>query len=157
MASPAGVSFYLFFSLSLVFSAGYPTGSNAEGRTVLGSTFALETLPIGADVTLPGPATTLVSLSSRVTLSSTDSPQTLSFTSVAAGGGSPQPLRLSIFDRNQDRVRYVELRPGTPFLYSFKSLATISVIPEVKRGISVATGAVLKLQVESDKPLTIAR
>ena len=131
--------------------------AHAEARKGLGSSFTLETLPIGADVTLPGPATTIISISSRVTLSATDSPQTLSFTSVNHGQGVPTPLRLAIFDRNQARVKYVELRPGTPFLYSFKSLSTISVVPEIGKGAAVQKGAIVKLQVESDKPLTIAR
>jgi|GEM_PF-3315168 len=132
--------------------SGKARGSN------LGSSFVLETLPLGADVTLPGPATTLIALSSRVTLSATDTPQTLSFTSVNANGASSlTALRLAIYDRNQERVKYVELKPGTPFLYSFKTLASIAVVPEIATGTAKSQESSVKLQVESDKPLTIAR
>jgi hypothetical protein len=46
----------------------------------------------------------------------------------------------------------VDVTPGTPFLYSFKELSSITVVP-----LSVKNdGGKLVLQVESDKPLTIA-
>lgn len=161
MKTPAGLALPMPL---LVFIAGAIAAGSlwygpAAGQVLkgLGPSFTLDTLPHGADVTLPGPATTLISLSSRATLSATDSPQTLSFTSVNRGSGSSTPLRLAIFDKNQERVKYIELRPGTPFLYSFKTLATISVIPEMLRGSVAPKGGVVMLQVESDKPLTIAR
>jgi len=164
MTSPARVCVLFTLALPLLSAVAISGSALAQGSwrvassKGVGNSFALETLPPGADVTLPGPATTLVSLSSRVTLSSTDTPQTLSFTSInQSGGGAALPLRLAIYDRNQERVKYVELNPGTPFLYSFKTLTTISVIPEMGRGGASAKAADIKLQVESDKPLTIAR
>ena len=131
----------------------FTTPLNAQQRNQ-GGIFQLEQLPLGADVTLPGPATTHVAMASRVTLTSTDAPQTVSFTTVASANGVAAPIRLAIFDKNSDRVRYVELKPGKPFLYSFKNLATIAVVPQAAGASGKNTA---KLQLESDKALMIAR
>jgi hypothetical protein len=113
--------------------------------------FELTRLPPGKNVTLPRPATTFVPASERVTLTATDIPQSLSFRPVNLKTGRVTSLRLSIYDAGSDRVQYVDLRPGTPFLYNFKELSTITVIA----GQSAMEG--VELQVESDKPLEIAR
>jgi hypothetical protein len=114
--------------------------------------FHLDRLPAGKDVTIPRPATTHVPLAIRVTLTATDMPQSISLKPVNLGGGPVLPVRVSIYDPHQDRVKYVDVTPGTPFLYSFKELSSITVVP-----LSVKSDSgKLVLQVESDKPLTIA-
>mgnify|MGYP001546345419 CR=1 FL=1 len=119
--------------------------------------FYIERLPAGSDVTLPVPATTFVPLTQRVMLTSTDMPQSISLKAVSTGGGRVLPIQVSIFDRNSDRVKYIDLRPGQPFLYKFQNLSSIYVIPKMPKGQSGRTVAHLKLQIESDKPLGIAR
>lgn len=116
------------------------------------STFHLDRLPKGKAVTIPRPATTLVPLTERVTLTATDMPQSLSFKAVNTAQGAVHALRLAIYDANSDRVQYVDVQPGTPFLYTFKELAAITVVPQPKAGLP----ATLSLQVESNKPLEIA-
>jgi hypothetical protein len=126
-------------------ASGDPVGKNGV--------FLLERLPQGKSVTIPRPATTYVPLSARVTLTATDIPQTVSFRAINQRAGSARAFRISIFDPQQDRVKYVDLAPGTPFLYNFKELASITVVPEATSGAPEGT----TLMVESDKPLEIAR
>ena len=111
--------------------------------------FLLEKLPKGAELTLPQPATVLVSPRTRVMVSSTDSPQTLRITAVNVEGASSASVRVSIFDSHQGRVRYVDLKPGTPFLYNFQRLSSIYVVSEQQGSFGT------RIQLESDKPLTI--
>ena len=113
--------------------------------------FYLERLPKGKNVTIPKPATTFVPLSSRVMLTATDMPQSVSFRPVNVGSGPTRPIRLSIYDRSSERVQYIDVKPGTPFLYTFRELGTITVVPE-----STGADGSLSLQVESNKPLEIA-
>ncbi len=115
--------------------------------------FHLDRLPPGKNVTIPRPATTFVPLSSPVNLTATDTPQSLSLKPInLKSGGNVANLRVSIMDRESGRLQYVDLKPGMPFLYSFKELGTITVIPQAS-GIAIEG---LSLQVESDKPLEIA-
>ena len=118
-----------------------PSMSRAASSSSLGGTFDIDRLPKGADVTIPRPATTLVHPGGRAVLTATDIPQTLSFKPV-----NGRSLKLSIYDPSAQRVQYVDLQPGTPFLYNFKDLGSITVLPEGSTS----------LQVESDKPLQIA-
>ena len=130
------------------------TASNAAG---MNGAFYLDRLPNGKSVTIPRPATTIVPLTSSVMLTATDIPQSLSIRAVTTSGSAfvaSQPIRISIFDRNSDRVRYVDLKPGMPYVYSMKDLETITVVPQV--GASGAEARNLALRVESDKPLEIA-
>lgn len=115
--------------------------------------FHLDRLPVGKNVTIPKPATTYVPASARVVLTATDMPQSLSFVPVNLRNGGPVgTLKLAIYDRDSERVKYVELRPGTPFLYTFKELSSITVIPQPAAG----QDAGIALKVESNKPLEIA-
>lgn len=116
--------------------------------------FHLDRLPKGKSVTIPRPATTLVPLTARVVLTATDMPQTVSFRSINVKKGPVSALRLSIYDKDSDRVQYVDVSPSTPFLYAFKELASITVIVESGKTGGVIDGATL--QVESNKPLDIA-
>jgi len=125
--------------------------------------FNVEDLPTGKEVTIPRPATTLVPLNARITLAATDFPQTVQFKPINTNNSPIQSINLAIYDRKQERVQYIELKPNLPFLYSFKSLSSILIIPEIsekltkKNGSSAHAFRGLKLQVESDKPLSIKR
>ncbi len=125
--------------------------------------FDSDALSHGKEVMIPRPATTLISLKSRVTLRSTDYPQTVRFLPKNINNGPVFNLSIAIYDRKQERVQYIDLKPGLPFLYSFKGLNSIVVIPELsdqtkkKIGKNSALYKALKLQVESDKPLSIQR
>jgi len=114
--------------------------------------FRLDTLPRGKSVTIPRPATTYVPLAERARFTATDTPQTLSLKPVNTGRGPAQPLRVAIYDATQERVQQVEVVPGTTFLYTFKGLSSIMLIPRAK----APAGAGMQLKVESNKPLEIA-
>lgn len=132
-------------------------GASAQsniGVTGAGGAFLLERLPPGKNVTIPRPATTLVPLSSRVMLTATDLPQSVSFKAIGQAGGQAPKVRIGIYDGNADRVKYIDINPGTPFLYNMKDFETITVVPDI-RGIE-QQARTLALQVESDKPLQIA-
>lgn len=118
--------------------------------------FNVDEMPVGAEVTLPGAAKTLVPMSTRIRFASTDSPQTISIVPIILSGGRPAPVRVAIFDTKQDRVKYIQIAPGAPFLYSFKGLSSITVQTEVPATAATSKESV-RLQVESDKPLTVAR
>lgn len=118
--------------------------------------FNVDEMPVGAEVTLPGAAKTIIPMSTRIRFASTDSPQTISIVPIVMSGAKPVPVRVAIFDTKQERVKYVQVAPGAPFLYSFKGLSSITVLTEVSAPLA-GTKDGLRLQVESDKPLTVAR
>lgn len=117
--------------------------------------FNVEEMPIGAEITIPGTATTMASVTTSMKVAATDAPQTVSIVPVGIGGGS-SPIKLSIYDGKQERVKYVDVHPGSPFLYSFKGLAAITVRAEVSKDAALRT-SIPKLKIESDKPLTFTR
>ena len=131
---------------------GLIVGSNCA----LAEHFNVAELPIGADVTLPGAAYALVPMSTAVKVSSTDLPQTIRVVPVAISGADVSPVQLSIFDAQQERVRYVKVAPGAPFLYSFRGLSTITLRSTAVRGAPRPKDSVF-LKIESDKPITVAR
>jgi hypothetical protein len=139
------------FALQVALAAA--TGSSGVALAQQGKAqgFYLDRLPVGKNVTIPKPATTFVPLTSRVQLTATDMPQSLSFTPVDVNGGTPRSIKLSIYDQSAARVKYVVLKPGTPFLYTYRELSSITVIPQAQ-----GAGGALALQVESNKPLEIA-
>lgn len=114
--------------------------------------FHLNTLPKGKDVTIPRPATTHVPVSARVVITPTDMPQSISMKPVSTVSGPVGMIRVAIYDRNSERVQYIELSPSTPFVYQVKNLNPITLIPE-SRGAATTN---LALQLQSDKPLQIA-
>jgi hypothetical protein len=113
-------------------------------------------MPLGAEVTVPPAAKTIVPMGARIKLSSTDNPQTLRIIPIGNGETFAAPIKLAIFDAHQDRVKYVRIAPGSPFLYSFKGLSTITIQPTLQRTVSDGTG-VVRMQIESDKAITVAR
>ena len=76
--------------------------------------FYIERLPEGKDVTLPIPATTIVPLSKRILLTSTDMPQSVSFKSINVGSGAKASIRVAIYDSKAKRVHYADIRPDMP-------------------------------------------
>ena len=40
------------------------------------------------------------------------------------------PLRVAIIDKQRDRVQYLDIRPNTPALYTFREIGSITVVPE---------------------------
>ena len=118
--------------------------------------FAADRLPAGSDVTIPARAVAIVSISRHVMLSATDSPQTLSMVPVNRGGGSPQDLDVSIVEhKRKPLAKTVKVSVGTPFLYSFRQLGAITVMPQIASGKKSPPNGEVKLRVESDKPLKI--
>lgn len=118
--------------------------------------FAADRLPAGSDVTIPARAVAIISLSRQVKLSATDSPQTLSMVPVNRGGGSPQDLDVAIVEHKRKKIsRTVKVSVGTPFLYSFRRLGSLSVMPQISLGKKTPREGQVKLRVESDKPLKI--
>ncbi len=120
--------------------------------------FDVGTMPQGSQVTLPRAAKILSPLSVPLRLSSTDTPQTLSFVSQSTGKKQLPPIKIAIFDPRQDRVRYVDLKPGSPVLYTFRGLSTIQVVPQITPTLRTAMNlGQLRLRIESDKPVSISR
>ena len=118
--------------------------------------FAVDRLPAGSDVTIPARAVAIISLSRNVLLTATDSPQTLSMVPVNRGGGSPQDLDVALVEHKRKKLsKTVKVSVGTPFLYSFRRLGSISVMPQIAAGKKTPPQGEVKLRVESDKPLKI--
>lgn len=124
----------------------------ALGLSLLGhaETFDLHQVPAGKSVTLVTAASTKLALNSRVILSATDSPQTVSF---GLEGTPKSSVKLGIYDRHQDRVQYVNLQNGKNFWYPFKGLSSILVIAE---HTSTRTNHGAHILIRSDKPLTFS-
>jgi hypothetical protein len=121
--------------------------------------FYATSLPKGKDVTLPPPAITFVPLSDRVTISSTDMPQTLKLSAVNLTKGKPQTFRVAIYDSLSPRVKYITLKPGLSYMYTFKDLNSIAVVPEISQQPRQTTVACAdcQLRLESNKALGISR
>lgn len=120
--------------------------------------FYATSLPKGKDVTLPPPAITYVPISDRVTISSTDMPQTLKLSAVSLTQGKAQTFRVAIFDSLSPRVKYITLKPGLSYMYTFKDLNSIAVVPEISKTPRQTTVACdCQLRLESNKALGISR
>jgi hypothetical protein len=133
--------------LLCVFSFLSVTGFAQQGTN---DAFNIQTLPRGKEVTLPRPALTIVPVSEKIRLSSTDMPQSLKISS----NGAQSSFKVAIYDTNSERVKYIELKPGVPYLYNFKDLSTISLVPQTH---TITTPAASSLRIESNKPLSISR
>ena len=115
--------------------------------------FNLSSMPKGAEITLPYPATTSMALNDRITVSATDNPQSIKIVSrLLNSKKSAKNIEIAIYDRNSERVKYITIKPDVPYIYSFKGLSSIVIIP--KRPIDRSRHV---LQIESDKSLKIAR
>lgn len=112
-------------------------------------------MPPGSEVTIPSSSQSMLPIGGRVSLAATEKSQTVRFSSVNVRGGKITPIRLAIFDRFSERVRYLDLQPAASLVYRFKGRSTIHVVPSLLTGI-VET-ADFRVQVASDRPLTIGR
>lgn len=118
--------------------------------------FNVEEMPVGAEVTVPGAAKTFVPIAAKIRFASTDSPQTISIVPVSLAGAKPSPVRVAI-SGGKDPVKYIQIAPGSPFLYSFKGLSSITMQTEIP-GVSASNARnSMRLEIESDKPLTVTR
>ena len=130
--------------------------SSIASSALYAAQFSVEQMPIGSEVTIPPTARTTAPLGTRIKVSSTDSPQTIRITPIGNGSTFAAPIKLAIFDKNQERVKYVTVNPNEPFLYSFKGLSTIAIQPSLTKGHADLAGGV-RMQIESDKAVTLAR
>lgn len=122
---------------------------------LLGDPFLLDDLPLGADVTLLKPATTLVPLNMPVILSASDAPQTLAFKSHRERGQNPR-LKLAIYDESQQQVKYADLS-DKPLMYPFHGLGSIKVVCYQPDSPKQTDYNDVFLKIESDKPLRVGR
>lgn len=142
------------FAVFLIFT--HVMGGFLCADTVLAALFAVEQMPVGSEITVPPTAKTTAPLGSRIKVTSTDSPQTLRIVPIGDGTTFPASINLAIFDKNQDRVKYVTIKPNEPFLYSFKGLSTIAIQPSLTKA-HVSAGIGVRMQIESDKAVTVER
>jgi hypothetical protein len=119
-----------------------------------GEGFHIGQLPPGKSITLPTPTPAIVPVNSSVRLSATSSRQTLKISSIYSGNGPAPTVRLAIFDGEATKVQYIDIKVGSPVLYSFKSLKSIQMIS--KAGAKAGAHSVL-LKVESDNPVGVTR
>jgi hypothetical protein len=131
-------------------------GSFLVSSTCFAGHFSIDQMPPGAEVTVPPTARTVVPMGARIKLTSTDSPQSVRISPVGNGSVFAAPIKLAIFDPHQDRVKYVVVSPNEPFLYSFKGLSSISIVPSLVRSSPEAVKGI-KMEIESDKAVTLAR
>ena len=141
------------FALILIFAQFF--GTLFHSGMAKGALFPVEQMPVGSEVTVPPTAKTTAPLGSRIKVTSTDSPQTIRIVPIGDGATFPSSINLAIFDKNQERVKYVTVKPNEPFLYSFKGLSTIGIQPSLTKSHATATG--VRMQIESDKAVTVER
>jgi hypothetical protein len=143
--------------LKLIVSAAVASSFFAASLQAKPKGFYIERLPKGNDVTLPMPATTYLPLAERAMFTSTDMPQTLSFKAINVSGGKASSIRVAIYDSKASKVHYADVKPGMPYLYNFRGINSITIIPGLANGSKqLKAYKNLKLQVESNKPLEIA-
>ncbi len=141
------------FGLKAMILAICAASGTSSGKTQPQTELAFDVtgLPVGKNVTIPRPATTLIPLASTVHLTGTDLPQTISFKPVNLREPYAAPVSLVILDHKAKTLAKVTLQQQTPYLFSVKDLRPITV--RVEGGGE----SHLKLKVESDKPLEIGR
>ena len=123
--------------------------------TLSAKPFLLSELPPGKNITLLSSASLQAPIEGRVTVTATDSPQTLSVSvKKESGEDINKTVKIAIYDKNQEGVKYVDLNAGRVFLYNFKGLSSISIMAPQALKDSTLHG--LYLQVESNKPFTVA-
>ncbi len=114
--------------------------------------FDILQLPKGASVVLPHPASTLVPLNLKVQVSATDRKQILKIGAVSRTG-STKAVSIAVYDSYQSRVKYLDIRPGSFVIYSFKNLNTLQLVPQnIKDPALQGT----KLLLESNRPLGVS-
>ncbi len=145
----------LIFSFTVIISLLLIQVNSSEARS---NKFNINSLPKGKRVTLPRTVVTYVPITDKVKLSSTDMPQVVKLSAVKKRKGSSQNIKVAIFDSKSEQVRHVMLKPGASYLYNFKDIGSISVVPEVAKASSTKTASAhYQLKVESNKPLEVSR
>jgi hypothetical protein len=132
----------------LIFSFTISTTAQAE-------LFSIDQMPIGGEVTVPPSAKTVVPMGARVKISSTDNPQTIRIVPIGDGSTFATAIQLALYDSKMDRVKYINVSPNAPFLYSFHGLSSISIVPSLPNGGGASKS--VRIQIESDKAVTFAR
>lgn len=121
--------------------------------------FKLNDLQKGQEVTLTGRSKTTVPYGESFYVAATDLPQTVSIKQVWKGNKKETPvLKVAIYDKNNAKVKYINLNKSIPQLYPLKSTERILIIPDKidgKKRLSYMKHQ--SVQVESNKPLTVAR
>jgi hypothetical protein len=125
-----------------------------HSATVFATQFNVAEMPEGAEVTVPQAATTVVPVRSKVTIGSTDQPQTIRIVAPSQGPARNSTVSLTIEDSSRT-VKTVKVSPGTPFLYSFKGLSSVTISSELQDANRVPSKSLGGLSIESDKPLTV--
>lgn len=113
--------------------------------------FDLTELPPGVMVTLPHPAHSSAPVGIELRVQASDRAQVLKMNTLALRGGTKK-VRLAIYDQESSAVQHLTLEPGSPFLYHFKSMKPIRIVPEM----SPQAFKSQKLLLESNKPLGIS-
>lgn len=122
-----------------------------------GTGFNLADLPEGKQVTLPGSVEITGAMAQELQISSTDMPQSFRLMihpSPNTGSKSPKAVRLAIYEKNQERPRYVDLRANAPMMYSFRRLGPVRVTP---MDAALKSDQLSKISIVSNKPLSISR
>jgi hypothetical protein len=114
---------------------------------LLAADFQLADIPRGKEITLPNPATTIVSPTHAFHVASTDNGQTLKLS--LEGGGVKDKLSIKVYGKNQENIVYFMLSKVSPVVYSVKGIDNIRIVPSYKGRIRS------KIKVESNRPLTI--
>jgi hypothetical protein len=139
---------------SIFLGFSFLIGSSSEAQEF----FRAQELPVGKSITILPSVPALVTLSTRVVFSSTDTPQTLKFESKTSPGEKEQPIKFTLFDRKAARSQRIVVKPGQVFLYTFQKLESVLVITEAPKRRSVTDKIPSSyLLVQSDRPLTVAR
>ena len=120
--------------------------------------FRTQDLPVGKSITILPSMPAALDLNSKIVISSTDSPQTLKFESKNVLGMTKIAIKFSISDRKKSITKKIEVKSGQVFLYTFQKLDSLVVTPDVPRGKNAWQDLSSNfLQVQSDRPLTLAR
>lgn len=133
-------------------------GASLMSKETLGGEFRIKNLEKGQEVTLTVPALTRIPHGERFYVAATDLPQTVSFRNVLKAGAKNTPLKISIYDSTEKKVKYVTLKQGVAHLYPLKSTERVLVITQKLSGSGQLNALKNQyLQVSSGKPLTYAR
>lgn len=121
--------------------------------------FKISDLKKGQEVTLTGRSTTVIPYGESFYVAATDLPQTVSFSQIWKGNKKNDPkLKIAIYDKSNDKVKYLNLKKSVPFIYSLRNTERVLIVPEKAKGKKVLS--LMKNQrihVRSSKPLTVAR
>ena len=91
----------------------------------------------GQEVTLTGRSTTVIPYGESFYVAATDLPQTVSFSQIWRGNKKNDPkLKIAIYDKSNDKVKYLNLKKSVPFIYSLRNTERVLIVPEKAKGKS---------------------